>query len=395
MVTVPRERSRYLLRPDHVLHRIERGALVAGAVGLVLALVGFVVAREQFFRAYLIAYLFFFGISLGCMAVLMLQYVTGGAWGAVVRRLLESATRTLPLLAVLFLPLAFGLPHLYEWARPEAVAHDELLQHKQIYLNVPFFLFRSALYFTVWLLIARYLNRWSLEQDESTDPMITRRLEMLSRGGLLLYAFTMTFASIDWAMSLEPHWFSTIYGIIFMGAQGLSTLAFIIPVAAVIADRPPFSRVITADQFHDLGKLLLAFVMLWAYFALSQFLITWSGNLPEEIPWYLHRMRGGWQWLGLFVIVFHFVLPFIVLLSRDVKRHARALAVVALALFVMRFVDLYWFIRPSMEPAGLSVHWLDVVAPVGIGGIWLWTFVRQLKERPLVPLNDPYLPQEP
>ncbi len=394
MATVPRDRRRYLLSPDHVLNRIEHGALLAAGVGLVLGLVGFVVDRDQFFRAYLIAYLFFFGIALGCLAILMVQYLTGGAWGAVVRRVLESATRTLPLLALLFLPLALGLHHLYEWARPEVVARDALLQHKHVYLNVPFFLFRTALYFAVWLSVAYYLNRWSLEQDSDADPLIARRLEMLSRGGLLLYGLTMTFASVDWAMSLEPHWFSTIYGIIFMGAQGLSTFAFVIPVAALIADRPPLSHVITPERFHDLGKLLLAFVMLWAYFALSQFLITWSGNLPEEIPWYLNRMRGGWQWLGLFVIVFHFVLPFIVLLSRDVKRHARVLATVATALIVMRFVDLFWFVRPSMEPAGLSVHWLDVVAPVGIGGIWTWTFIRQLKDRPLVPLNDPYLPQE-
>ncbi len=395
MVAIARDRSRYLLSPDHVLNRIERGALVAGAVGLALGLVGLIIDREQFFRAYLIAYLFFFGIALGCLAILMVQYVTGGAWGAVVRRVLESATRTLPLLALLFLPLALGLPYLYEWARPEAVAQDALLQHKHVYLNVPFFLARTAFYFAVWIAVARYLNKWSLAQDEVADPLIARRLEMMSRGGLLLYGFTMTFAAVDWAMSLEPHWFSTIYGIIFMGAQGLSTFAFVIPVAALIADRPPFSRVITADQFHDLGKLLLAFVMLWAYFALSQFLIMWSGNLPEEIPWYIHRMRGGWQYVGIFVIIFHFVLPFIVLLSRDVKRHPRALATVASVLIVIRFVDLFWFVRPSMEPAGLSVHWLDVVVPIGIGGIWLWFFIRQLKDRPLVPLNDPYLPQEP
>ena len=395
MVAVAEDRRAYLLSPDHVLNRIERGALFAGGIGVVLALVGLIVDRRHFFQAYLIAYLFFFGIALGCLAILMVQYLTGGAWGAVVRRVLESATRTLPLLALLFVPLALGLPYLYEWARPDAVAHDPLLQHKHVYLNVPFFLVRTALYFAVWITVARYLNKWSLEQDQVADPLIARRLEMLSRGGLLLYGLTMTFASVDWAMSLEPHWFSTIYGIIFMGAQGLSTFAFVIPIAALIADRPPFSRLITAEQFHDLGKLLLAFVMLWAYFALSQFLITWAANLPEEIPWYLHRMRGGWQYLGIFVILFHFVLPFIVLLSRDVKRHPRTLATVATALIVMRFVDLFWFVRPSMEPAGLSVHWLDVVVPIGVGGIWMWFFVRQLKDRPLLPLNDPSLPREP
>jgi hypothetical protein len=305
---------------------------------------------------------------------------------------LESGTRTLPLMALLFVPLALGLPVLYEWARPEAVAHDPALQHKSLYLNVPFFLLRTAFYFAVWLTVARFLNRWSLVLDSAPDARVRRRLEMLSRAGLLLYGLTMTFAAVDWAMSLEPHWFSTIYGVMFMGGQGLSTFAFVIPVAAVLADRPPFSRVIKPEQFHDLGKLMLAFVMLWAYFALSQYLIIWSANLPEEIPWYLRRRQGGWQWIGLALVLAHFVLPFVVLLSRDVKRHARVIAGVALTLIGARFLDLFWLVRPAFEN-GVSVHWLDPATALAIGGLWMWTFVWQLKTRPLVPLHDPYLPE--
>jgi hypothetical protein len=382
------------LASDHVLHRVQGGALVVGGLGIIGCVVGLFAARAQFFQAYIVSYLFFLGLGLGSMAILMIQYITGGAWGAVIRRLLESATRTLPLLAVLFLPIALGLTDLYEWARPEHVAHDPILQHKSLYLNVPFFLGRAVFYFTAWIGTAYFLNRWSLEQDAGADPRLTRRLEMLSRGGLLLYALTMTFAAMDWGMSLEPHWFSTIYGVMFMGGQGLSTFAFMIPMAALIAERPPFSRIISPEQFHDLGKLMLAFVMLWAYFALSQYLIIWSANLPEEIPFYLARTKGGWEWVALVLVLVHFVMPFLVLLSRDIKRHARAVAVVALVLVAARFVDLFWLLRPAVAPEGFAIHWLDPAAAAAIGGVWMWFFVSQLQTRPVLPLNDPAIPRD-
>src|SRR5262249_29782626 len=253
--------GRYVLAPDHVLHRVQRGALMAGVLSLGLCAIGALFSPAQFFRSYLVAYLFWFGIALGCMSILMIHHITGGAWGAVIRRLLESGTRTLPLLAILFLPLVFGLRDLYAWARPDVVAHDALLQHKAVYLNVPFFLIRALLYFAAWLTIARFLNRWSLEQDGSLDEGPGHRLEQLSRGGLVLLGLTMTFASIDWVMSLEPHWYSTIYGIIFLGGQAVAAMAFVIPLAALLA-AGPLADVISADQFHDLGNLLLAFVML-------------------------------------------------------------------------------------------------------------------------------------
>jgi hypothetical protein len=381
------------LAADHVLRRIQPRALIAGGAGLIACVVGVLVSPEQFFRSYLVAYLFWLGIALGCLAVLMIQYITGGMWGAVVRRVLESATRTLPLLLVLFLPLTLGLADLYEWARPEVVAHDPILQHKQAYLNVPFFLARAAFYFAVWIVLARVLNAWSLRQDDGADPALALRMENLSRGGLVLYGLTMTFASVDWAMSLEPHWFSTIYGVIFMGGQGLSAFVFVIVIAALLADRPPLSTVLTADRFHDLGKLMLGFVMLWAYFALSQFLITWAGNSPEEIPWYLRRMRGGWQVVGVGLFVVHFALPFVVLLSRSVKRRARSIATVACVLIVARFIDLFWLLRPA-STGSAAVHWLDVATVVAVGGVWIWAFVGQLGNRPLLPLHDPALAEE-
>ena len=382
---------RFTLPADHPLTRLQRPSLIAGVIGIALSVLGLVIDPLQFFRSYLVAYLFWLGIALGSLPILMLQYITGGMWGAALRRILESSTRTLPLLMALFLPLLFGVTSLYEWAQPDTVAHDPILQHKQLYLNVPFFLGRAAIYFAVWSALIWFLNRWSALQDAEATPALARRLEYLSRGGLLLYTLTMTFASIDWVMSLEPHWFSTIYGILFIGGQVLGAFAFAIPVAALLADRTAFGDVISADQFHDLGKLLLAFVMLWAYFSFSQFLIIWSGNLPEETPWYLSRLRGGWEWVGIAVIVFHFALPFMVLLSRDTKRNAGRLALVACAVLVMRAVDLFWLVSPAFAHEGGAVHWLDLTTLVGVGGIWLAVFVWQLRERPLLPLRDPAL----
>ncbi len=381
------------LRSDVGLARAGRPALVAGVVGAALCAAGALVDPTQFLRSYLVAYLFFAGATLGCLAVLMLQYVTGGAWGAAVRRLLESGARTLPLMALLFVPVALGVLHLYEWAGPEA-GDDPLLAHKHLYLNVPFFLARTLGYFAAWIVVMRLLVRWSHEQDASGDPRAAERLELMSRGGLVLLGLTMTFASVDWAMSLEPHWFSTIYGILFMGGSVLTAFAVVIAAAASLARRTPVAAVVTADHFHDLGKLLLAFVMLWAYFALSQFLIVWSANLPEEIPWYLRRLRGGWEWLALGLVVFHFALPFVLLLSRNLKRRRRTLARVAVALLVVRFVDMFWMITPAFQPNGVAVHWLDLTALVAIGGLWLALFVRHLASAPVVPLRDPALPLE-
>jgi hypothetical protein len=354
---------------------------------------GAFLSPQQFFRSYLVAYMFWFGIALGCLAILMIHHVSGGAWGAVIRRVLESGSRTLPLMALLFLPMVLGLQDLYTWARPDVVARAPILQYKSLYLNVPFFLVRAVLYFAVWSTLALFLSRWSLEQDRTTDPAPGRRLELLSRGGLLLVGLTMTFASVDWAMSLEPHWYSTIYGILIMGGQVLGAMSFVIPVAALLAQEGPLTGVISIEQFHDLGKLLLAFVMLWAYFSLSQFLITWSANLPEEIPWYLRRLQGGWQFIGIGLVIFQFVIPFVILLSREIKRKARALAMLALGIICVRFLDLFWMIAPAFNPDVLSVHWLDLATLVGIGGIWLSAFIWQLRGHSLVAIHDPSLPE--
>jgi hypothetical protein len=377
--------------PVREIDRYRGRALWLGVAGLLLSVLVAFFNPTQFFRSYLFGFLFWLGVALGCLAVLMIHHLTGGGWGLGIRRSLEAATRTFPLLAILFLPLLLGRQSLFIWARADEVAHSELLQHKALYLNWPFFLIRATFYFIAWVVLSHYLNKWSLEQDQKGDPRTTRWLQLLSGPGLVLFGLTVTFASIDWVMSLDPEWFSTLFGMAFMEGQALTGVAFIIAVAALLSRYEPLSRVFTPSHFHDLGKLLLAFVMIWAYLAFSQFLIIWSGNLPEEIPWYVRRLQGGWQWVGLGLVLFHFGLPFLLLLSRSLKRSADTLVRVAWVVLFMRLVDLYWLIAPELQRGGWHLHWLDLVAPLGVGGLWLAFFFQQLKNRPLLALNDPGL----
>ncbi len=369
---------------------MQRKALMVGLGALALAVLGGLVNRAAFFQAYLLGYVFWAGIAVGCLGLLMLHHLVAGRWGYVIQRFLEAGVRTLPLLALLFVPLLFGLQDLYPWARPEVVATDALLQHKQRYLNGPAFFGRAAFYFLIWIGTGTILTMLSARQDQGigTGPL-TRRLQVVSGPGLVLYGMAVTFAAVDWVMSLEPHWFSSIYGVVFLVGQALLALAFVTRVVVCLANRPPLQGAMGPTQLHDLGNLLLAFVMLWAYIAFSQYLIIWSGNLPEENHWYLHRMAGGWGAVALFLIVFHFVVPFLLLLSRTTKRRAKMLGAVAAGILVARLIDLFWLIAPALHAEGFHLHWLDLVLPIGLGGLWLATFLGLLKRRPLLAERDP------
>jgi hypothetical protein len=371
------------------LARYQRSLLLASGVGALVSLVGWFLDPTQFLQSYLMAYMLCLGVTLGCLALGMVHQLSGGAWGVVIRRPIGAAARVLPMMTLLFLPIALGMSRLYPWTNAALVAHDEALRHKQLYLNTPFFLTRAALYFLVWNALSYFLNAWSLEQDRNPDPRIARRMQKLSAGGLLAYGLTITFASFDWLMSLEPHWFSTIYGVLIMGGQGLSALSFLIVALVWLSRRPPLDRIVAPAHFHDLGNLMLAFVMLWAYFSFSQYLIIWSGNLPAEIAWYMHRLQTGWRFVGISLIVFHFAVPFVLLLSRAVKRDPQMLVKVALAVIVVRLVDLFWLIAPEFHPSGISVSWLDVVLPLSLGSLWLGCFIWQLRGRAILPVHDP------
>jgi hypothetical protein len=355
---------------------------------LALAAIGLFVSPLQFFRSYLWAFMFWFGIALGCLPLLMLYHLVGGAWGFTIRRIIESGTRTLPVLTIFFIPILFGIPYLYEWSHPDKAAQAEVLRLKQPYLNMPFWILRAIFYFAVWLFYAYRLNRMSRSQDEAADAMPPGRLQRISGPGLAVYGLTISFASFDWAMSLEPQWYSTIYGMLWIVSQALSGLAFAVAILALLSDTEPISRLSLPNSLHDLGNLLLAFVMLWAYLSFSQLLIIWSGNLPEEIHWYLSRLRNGWEWVAAALILFHFFVPFFLLLARFKKRHVRSIATIALMILIMRVVDTYWIITPAFYGGRLTLHWLDLFALVGIGGIWLAVYAKQLSVMPLLPLHD-------
>ena len=380
------------LNPDRLipeLARYQRQLLIAGGAGAAVSLVGLFVDRRQFFQSYLMTFMLLLGATLGSLALGMIHQLSGGAWGVVTRRIFGAASRVIPVLTLLFLPLLLGLHDLYEWTHHEVVEADPILSGKSGYLNTPFFILRAALYFAVWNAIAYFLNRWSLEQDRSPDPRIARRMQMLSGGGLVAYVLTITFASFDWVMSLDPHWYSTIYGVLFLGGQGLTALAFLIITLAWLSRREPLNTIVVPAHFHDLGNLMLAFVMLWAYFSFSQYLIIYSANLPEEITWYTRRLSTGWRVIGVALVVFHFAVPFLILLSRAVKRNPQLLVKVAVGVIVVRLIDLFWLIAPELHRDGFAVSWLDVLLPLSLGCVWLGCFIWQLRGRPLLPLHDP------
>ena len=373
------------------LRRATGRALVAGGIGIALCAIGGFLNPAEAFRSYLFAFLFWAGVPVGCLSLLLIQNLTGGRWGLLMRRVLEAGTRTLPFVAAAFLPILAGLSYIYEWADPAFAAGDEILAHKRAYLNPAFFAVRAVFYFAVWNALAHFLSAWSLRLDAGPDRRLERRMRGLSGGGLVLLGLTITFSSIDWGMSLDPHWFSTIYGILFMVGQVLSAFTLTIVVIARLGDEEPFKRVLRRDTTHDFGKLLFAFIMLWAYVHLSQFLIVWSANLPEEIPWYMRRTKDGWLYVAWVVIAVHFVAPFLALLSRDLKRNLQRLGTIAAMVFGARLLDLFWLVAPSLDRHHLAVHWTDAAALVGLGGLWLAAFTRELAGRSLVPLNQPEL----
>ena len=385
------ERADSYTAPDALLPGLRQFAMIAIALGLVLTGIGFALSGlDRFYQAYLVAYTFWTGIVLGSLALLMVQHLSGGAWGVVLRRPLEAAVRTLPVMAVLFIPIAIGMPSIYEWAHPDAL-NDPIIRDKSAYLNTWFFLGRQVFYFVVWSAMGLMLTKWSTEHDRTGDPALLDKMSFLSGAGLLIYGLTVTFAMVDWTMSVNPHWFSTIWGMLYAVGQGLSALAFGITVLVMLSHAPPLDKVITEHHLHDLGKLLFAFLMLWAYLTFSQFLIIWSANLPEEIPHYLTRWDHGFQWVSYAIILLHFILPYSLLLSRDLKRSPRKLRIIAVWIICARLIDYYWHVAPEFHNEGLSLSLLDIALPLALGGIFLSMFVAQLRGYPLLPLRDPGL----
>lgn len=393
-------RTDELYAPPELLLRIGQRSLYFGIVGAIAMIIGVIVDREQFFRAYLLGYMFWVGLTLGCLSLVMLQYLTGGNWGVVLRRICDAAISCMfPYMVLLFIPMIWGVPHLYIWANPSVRAGDASLRDKAWWLSTWGFWYRAIIYLAIWSILSMTLRKWSFRQDaEGFTVGLQRRMQGVSGAGLVLYFFAITFASIDWVMSLSPHWKSSIFGMIFAVGETLLGLCFVACMLALLVRFQPMQRIMRPDIFQDIGKLILTFVMLWAYFSFSQWLIIWAGNLPEEISWFKDRLQGGYEWVALVLIAIHFAIPFALLLSRELKRNPQRLMKIAVLVIVARYVDLYWYIIPNFQtpnfpgaPIGLHYSWLYAASPIAMGGFWLYFFMNQLAKRPVLPVNDPTL----
>jgi len=380
------------LTAPEVVRKISQRSLVIGIIFAVISGALALMRPDEFYRAYLLGFMCWLGVALGSMAILMIRHLTGGGWGTVIRRILGGAMRTLPLLALLFIPLIFGIRHLYVWAQPLANIQDKHLrehleQITQTYLTVNGFVIRAVFYFAIWNVLSFLLSKWSKQTDHAGAPDNSQRFKAVAGPGLILYAFTISFAAIDWIMSLDPSWISTIFGLVILIGQVLSAMAFAVVVERILFNYKPMSEMLTPDFVHDHGKWMLTFIMVWAYFSFSQWLIIWAGNLPAEITFYLKRLTGGWGAIGLILVLFHFAVPFAMLLSRAFKRNIRKLVWVAILLMLMRYLDLFWIIEPNFSKT-FSITVADIVVPIAIGGIWLWCFFRNLAALPLLPAYD-------
>jgi hypothetical protein len=369
--------------PERV-RSIERRSLTIGVVAGLASLILAFVDKEKFFHAYLLAYMAWLGVSLGCMAFLMIYHLTGGVWGTVVRRPLEAGVRNIWFMAILFIPIAGGMKYIYFWLVPANVAANQhLVELTHSYLTHSGFLFRALIYFVIWIGLGWLLLSLSATQDKPPVRNLSPRFRVISAPGLIVYAFTITFAVVDWVMSLSAPWISTIYGFIFIVGECLSAMCFIVIVETLLIRYEPFSALLKPKEIHDHGKLMLTFVMLWAYFSFSQLLITWAGNLPSEIVWFTRRLYHGWQYVGLFLVIFHFAVPFALLLSRPLKRNPARLVKVAIWLMIARYVDLFWYVEANFKQS-FFVTLPDILLPIALGGLWVWMYFRNLRQHPLM-----------
>jgi len=371
------------------LDRLQRNALVIGVVAMAASFVGLFLDAQHFWQSYLYAYVAISALAIGSLGIFLLHNVAGGNWGVAIRRLIESGLQTLPLFALLIIPIFFAMSTLYKWTDVAYRAEHFAVGHKAAYMNVPWFIGRAVIYFSIWIFLGFRLLRMANEQERTCDRALFTRIKNQSAPALVIYMLSTTCAFIDWVMSLEPDWYSTIYPWLFTVGEVLLTFSFMIALLVLLSKYEPFAGFIKKQHYHDLGNLMLAFTMLWAYMSFAQLLIMWAENLPDEIPWYIRRFSGGWGYVAWFISIFHFCVPFFLLLMRFVKKNPERLRMLAMWLILMRFVDIYWFVEPAFRQRGLEVYWTDLAALVGMGGIWLWYFLRNLKARPMLVPHDP------
>jgi hypothetical protein len=371
--------------------RAQVPALVIGVIGVIVSIVGFVTDAPAFYKAWLSPFLFWFLIAAGSLGVLCLQYVTGGEWGVLIRRPLGAAARTIPLFLLFGIPIVLGLEHIYVWANHDVVAHDHLLQLKEPYLNPMAWGIRALVYFALWTLWAWRIRVLSLEFAKTRSPYTELSRRKWSAAGLLMVVLTLTLASVDWVMSLEPKWYSSMFGIAWTVGAGLSAFAFVTFFLVLLSPTQAMRDIVKPSHFRDLGNLMLAFTMLWAYTNFSQFLLIWYGNIKEETPYYLKRMHGGWGFIATALLIFHFFLPFFMLLMRAIKDNPKTIGIVTVIILLMRFVDIYWDVAPAHFGDHFHVSWITPFAFLGIGGLWLAAFIWQLKGQTIIPIHETWV----
>jgi len=366
-------------------------SLFLGVTGLLLSVFGYLVNDKHFFHSYLVAYVFWTSIMLGALFFTMLNHIAGATWNIVFRRILESLMGTVPLMAILFIPVIFGLHDLYHWSHEEVITSDILLQKKVPYLNAPFFIIRAILYFGIWFVLFKILQKISLAQDVEFQPVQLKKMRTVSAPGIVLFAITITFAAFDWLMSLDAHWYSTIFGVYIFAGSFLALLAVLVTIGLTLRKKGILDDVITVEHYHDLGKFLFGFTIFWGYMAFSQYFLIWYGNIPEETIWYRHRWEGTWKYITLILVFGHFLIPFISLMPRAAKRNLKFMKVISIWILVMHFFDIYWIVMPTMYEHGFYLSWIDFTTFIGIAGIFLAYFWSRYFKRSLLPINDPFL----
>lgn len=383
------------------LAKVRNLAIIAMGAGLLLTIGGFFVqgglngGLNKLLQSYLWAYLFWFGLTLGSLAFMLLHSTVGGGWGFIIRRSLEAGSRTFPVMAVLAIPIVLtvfmGENSMYEWTH-KAMETDPFVSKKLGYLNPEFFAIRSVFYFVVWGVLIYLLNKWSAVFDQRNDPEVAAKLNYLGAAGILIHVLVVSFWSFDWAMSLEPHWFSSIYGLLFLVGQALATIALMNVINGTISQSLPIMKLVPDRYFRDLGNLMMAIVLVWSYVTFSQYLIQYSGNLAEEVGWFVKRGSGGWGILGISLIFLHFALPFAVLLSSLMKTRPKNTAKIAAFILFMRLVDLMYLTRPAFHGNDTllgSLYWSDLGLLLLLGGIWFFIWSTEIAKRPLLMLHDP------
>jgi len=384
--------DKYYLSPESPIRsRSEKYALIAGIVGLAASLVGYFVDPGRFFFSYLTAFAFWITIALGALFFVMLHHLTSATWSVVIRKQAEAFMSILPYLIIFVIPVILGIKHLYQWSHPEVVAVDHVLQHKSSFLNIPFFIIRIIIYFAVWTFLSYSLLKVSARQDQAHSKSLSDRMRKISAPGMILFAFTITYASFDWLMSQDSHWYSTIFGVYIFAGGLVSMLAYLTYTSLNLRAKGILPEVITEEHYHDLGKLTFSFLVFWAYVAFSQYLLIWYANLPEETIWFAGRYHGSWKVVTILIAVGYFSLPFVLLMSRGTKRKLKFMKIMVLWLLFMHWIDLYWIIMPNLNRQNAMIHWVDIATMLGIGGIFMWLFWRKLFSGPLVPINDPRL----